>query len=111
MRKTQIRDHLIHGMSVSIRSRGVYRAKEMRPCAIMPMTAAMDKECRFRSYWNMTGVPTLAVNRASRFTLSGMFGNALSVPMTTFTSFDISELDEGSLSRESMLALLYDTGI
>ena len=69
-----------------------------------------NEDCRFRNYWNMTGVPTLAVSLASEFPLSDILGDDLSLPMTAFTTFDISQIYEGGLSRESVLAMLYYTG-
>lgn len=69
-----------------------------------------DEECRFRCYWNMTGVPTLAVNLASRFPLADILGYDLSLPLTAFTTFDISQICGGDLSEDSILALMYYTG-
>ena len=69
-----------------------------------------NEECRFRCYWNMTGVPTLAVNLASRFPLADILGYDLSLPLTAFTTFDISQIYGGDLSEDSILALLYYTG-
>ena len=66
--------------------------------------------CSFQNYWNMTGVPTLAVNLASRFPLADILGYDLSLPLTAFTTFDISQICGGELSSDSILALLYYTG-
>ena len=66
--------------------------------------------CSFQNYWNMTGVPTLAVNLASRFPLADILGYDLSLPLTAFTTFDISQIYGGDLSEDSILALLYYTG-
>ena len=66
--------------------------------------------CSFQNYWNMTGVPTLAVNLASRFPLADILGYDLSLPLTAFTTFDISQICGGDLSEDSILALLYYTG-
>ena len=66
--------------------------------------------CSFQNYWNMTGISRLAVDLAMRVPLSEFIEGDASVPLSAFTSFDISQIYEGRLSRESVLALLYYTG-
>ena len=66
--------------------------------------------CSFQNYWNMTGVSRLAVDLAMRVPLSEFIEGDASVPLSAFTSFDLSQIYEGRLSRESVLALLYYTG-
>ncbi len=66
--------------------------------------------CSFQNYWNMTGVSTLAVTLASRIPLSEIVEDTGVVSMSAFTSFDISQICSGKLSKNSILALLYYTG-
>ena len=69
-----------------------------------------NEECRFRSYWDMTGVSTLAVTLASRIPLAEVIEDTGIVSISAFTSFDISQIYSGRLLKNSILALLYYTG-
>ena len=66
--------------------------------------------CRFNNYWEMTGVSTLAVEMAKRYSLVDLMEDRIVVGMEAFTSFDISLLSEKILRASSIYALLYYTG-
>ena len=66
--------------------------------------------CRFENYWDQTGVSTLAVSLAREHDLITLVDEEPAVGMGAFTSFDISQLQDAGLSRDSVLALLYYTG-
>ncbi len=67
--------------------------------------------CRFRNYWNRTGVPTFAIELAKRCNLSELLdAENLFISEEAFTSFDISQINSSVLSRSSVIALLYFAG-
>ena len=67
--------------------------------------------CRFRNYWNRTGVPTFAVELAKRCNLSELLdAENLFISEEAFTTFDISQITSSVLSRSSVIALLYFAG-
>ena len=66
--------------------------------------------CRFNNYWEMTGVSTLAVELAKRYDLVGIIEEEPGAGISSFTSFDIADIADGSLDRYGIYALLYYTG-
>ena len=69
-----------------------------------------SEEGYFANYWNMTGASTLAVDLAARIQLEDTVNESLMLPVSAFSTFDISQIYTSNLSRESILALLYYTG-
>ena len=68
------------------------------------------KGCEFGTYWQNTGVSTLAVELAKRYDLITMVDEIPEIALFSFSSFDISFLVEKRLSRSNVLALLYYAG-
>ena len=68
------------------------------------------KGCEFGTYWQNTGVSTLAVELAKRYDLITMVDEMPEIALFSFSSFDISFLVEKKLSRSNVLALLYYAG-
>ncbi len=77
-----------------------------------PVSIGMLFICDFRfdNYWEATGVSTLVVNLASSFDLADILGDTISVPIASFRTFDISEIQQKKLNRNSVVALLYYAG-
>ena len=70
----------------------------------------LNNGCRFSSYWDQTGVSTLAVATAARNDLTSLLDSPQRISLNSFTSFDISMLQGHDILRSSVLALLYYTG-
>ena len=64
----------------------------------------------FMNFWDWTGVSTLAVELARSVNLLDLVEENASVSISAFTSFDVSSMASGSVSRSAVLALLYYTG-
>ena len=62
------------------------------------------------NFWDWTGVSTLAVELARSVNLLDLVEENASVSISAFTSFDVSSIAAGSVSRSAVLALLYYTG-
>ena len=70
-----------------------------------------NNRCRFRNYWNHTGVPAFAVSLARKCNLLELIdGESLFINEAAFYTFDISDITSTSLSRSSVIALLYYAG-
>ena len=72
--------------------------------------AFFNNDCRFRNYWDMTGVSTLAVNLAVSTNLSNLLDTTCPTSLSAFYTFDLSNLQSGKLSRKDVLSLLYFSG-
>ena len=68
------------------------------------------EDCRFRDYWNRTGVPTLAVNLAKQYDLSSYSEGKYTVGPLAFVTFDISDITGNRLTNDGIAALLYFAG-
>ncbi len=66
--------------------------------------------CRFSYYWDQTAVPSFAVKLAMRVDLSSLLGGSAGISESSFYSFDISRIADGTLRRSDVLALLYYAG-
>ena len=77
-----------------------------------PISVGMffSRGCKFRNYWDQTGISTLAVELARKYDLLNLVENTPVVGLSAFTAFDISMLTEKKLNRSSIYALLYYTG-
>ena len=69
-----------------------------------------NSSCRFRNYWDMTGVPTFAVELAKKCNFLSLISEGITIDSMTFTSFDISLIAAGSMNKEYVAALLYYGG-
>ena len=67
--------------------------------------------CYFQNYWDMTGVPKFAVDLAVNYNLApSIMGGEITLNVSSFINFDISQLSEGGLSTAAAIALLYFAG-
>lgn len=64
----------------------------------------------FSNFWDETGVSTLAVELSRKVNLLDIVDQEATVPLSAFTTFDISSISAGNVSRSSVLALLYYSG-
>ena len=69
-----------------------------------------NEECRFRNYWDMTGMSSMAVDLATNYDLSAMNDDKLTAAQSAFTFFDIYSIADKNLSNDSIVALLYYSG-
>ena len=70
-----------------------------------------NQGCYFQNYWDMTGVPKFAVDLAVNYNLApSIMGGEITLNVSSFINFDISQLSEGGLSTAAAIALLYFAG-
>ena len=68
------------------------------------------KGCEFGTYWQNTGVSTLAVELAKRYDLIKIVDEMPRLSLLAVSSFDIGFLADGTLSRDNVLSLLLLSG-
>ena len=68
------------------------------------------KGCEFGTYWQNTGVSTLAVELARRYDLIKIVDEMPRLSLLAVSSFDIGFLADGTLSRDNVLSLLLLSG-
>ena len=66
--------------------------------------------CKFDNYWEKTGGSTMAVELARRYNLAEIYNDEVFLMMSSFISFDISQIAQSRLSKDSIIALLYYAG-
>ncbi len=69
-----------------------------------------NKKCKFKPYWENTGVSTLAVELAKDYKLGSIISETPILPMKYINSFDYSFLNEKKLNSFQVLSLIYFTG-